>query len=296
MLTRSWSRRFLAAGLGVAIFAGGCGGEDEASEPVLGRPRALEDPGPIHVHGLGVNPKDGALFIATHTGLFRVPRGEDRATRVAERYQDTMGFTVVGPDRFLGSGHPDLREELPPFLGLIESRDAGGEWRAVSRQGASDFHVLEAAGRYVYGFGSNFRTRQPEFLVSADGGRSWQERDAPASLVSLAIDPSDPRHVVASGERRLFTSSDAAATWRETMGSPGRLAWPSRDALYVAGSDGRVLRSKDTGGSWTGAGSIDPEPAAFEAASPTELYAARHDGTIVMSRDGGGSWTVRSRP
>jgi hypothetical protein len=296
VLTRNGSRGLLAAALGVAILAGGCGGEDEASEPVLGRPRALEDPGPIHVHGLGVNPKDGALFIATHTGLFRVPKDEDRATRVAGRYQDTMGFTVVGPDRFLGSGHPDLREELPPFLGLIESRDAGGNWQALSRQGASDFHVLEAAGRYVYGFGSNFRTRRPEFLVSADGGRSWQARDAPASLVSLAIDPADPRHAVASGERRLFTSSDAGATWRDTTGSPGQLAWPARDALYVAGRDGRVLRSKDAGESWAGTGSIDSDPAAFEATSAIELYAARHDGTIIMSRDGGRAWTVRSRP
>ena len=156
--------------------------------------------------------------------------------------------------------------------------------------------MLEAAGRYVYGFGSNFRTRQPEFLVSTDGGRSWRPRDAPASLVSLAIDPSDPRHVVASGDRRLFTSGDAGATWGETAGAPGHLAWPSSDALYVAGRDGRVLLSKDAGGRWAGAGSIEPEPAAFEATSPAELYAARHDGTIVMSRDAGRSWAVRSRP
>jgi hypothetical protein len=33
------------------------------------------DPGPVHVHGLGVNPADGALFIATHTGLYRVDAG-----------------------------------------------------------------------------------------------------------------------------------------------------------------------------------------------------------------------------
>ena len=79
-----------------------------------------DDPGPIHVHGLGVNPADGALFVATHTGLFRAARGEMRAQRVGGRYQDTMGFAVVGPDRFLGSGHPDGHEQLPPFLGLIE--------------------------------------------------------------------------------------------------------------------------------------------------------------------------------
>jgi hypothetical protein len=33
------------------------------------------DPGPVHVHGLGINPADDALFIATHTGLYRVDEG-----------------------------------------------------------------------------------------------------------------------------------------------------------------------------------------------------------------------------
>src|SRR5687768_7968640 len=46
------------------------------------------DPGPVHVHGLGINPADGALFIATHTGMYRVEEGEQKAHRVGKRYQD----------------------------------------------------------------------------------------------------------------------------------------------------------------------------------------------------------------
>ncbi|MGH2838494.1 MAG: F510_1955 family glycosylhydrolase, partial [Thermoleophilaceae bacterium] len=90
-----------------AVAASGCGGGGEPAEPprLPGGP-GIEDPGPIHVHGLGVNPADGALFIATHTGLYRAPDGELAAERVGDRYQDTMGFTVTGPDSFLGSGHP----------------------------------------------------------------------------------------------------------------------------------------------------------------------------------------------
>jgi hypothetical protein len=65
-----------------------------------------EDPGVVHVHRLGISPRDGALFAATHTGLFAV--GDGTATRVTQRFQDTMGFTVVGPGYFLGSGHPDF--------------------------------------------------------------------------------------------------------------------------------------------------------------------------------------------
>ncbi|MEJ7704408.1 MAG: hypothetical protein WKF47_12385 [Geodermatophilaceae bacterium] len=47
-------------------------------------------------------PHDGVLYAATHSGLFRLPEGGD-PERVANRYQDTMGFTVTGPNTFLGS-------------------------------------------------------------------------------------------------------------------------------------------------------------------------------------------------
>jgi hypothetical protein len=198
----------IAALIAVAIAA--CGGETEE------RPRAAvptDDPGPVHVHGLGVNPRDDALFVATHTGLFRSAPHERSATRVADRRQDTMGFTVVGPDHFLGSGHPDFRAKLPPFLGLIESRDAGRSWRPISLLGKADFHILEATGERVYGFGSDWQTREQRLLVSRDGGGRWEQRPTPEPLLSLAVSPDDPEHVVASGERRLYGSTDGGGTW-----------------------------------------------------------------------------------
>ncbi len=293
----SGPRTFLTGAIvAAAAVVAGCERDDESEAPVVGRPSAVSDPGPIHVHGLGVNPKDGALFIATHTGLFRAPAGETKAIRVADRFQDTMGFTIVGPDHFLGSGHPDLREKLPPFLGLIESRDAGEGWKPVSRLGQSDFHVLEAADRRVYGFGSNFRTRAPEFLVSADAGRSWQTAEAPGDIVSLAIDPTDARTVVSSDSKQLYVSEDAGKSWTSIRGAAGLLAWPGPDALYVMALDGQVRRSADRGRSWTTTGRVNGEPAAFESAGVDQLYVALHDGTILSSTDGGRTWSIRSRP
>jgi hypothetical protein len=75
-----------------------------------------------------------------------VPNGKKTAERVGDSYQDTMGFTVVGPNRFLGSGHP-ATDDLPPLLGLIESTDAGKTWEHVSLLGEADSHVLRSAGR-----------------------------------------------------------------------------------------------------------------------------------------------------
>jgi hypothetical protein len=275
----------------------GCGEDEERRfGSVPGDEPKIGDPGPVHVHGLGINPKDGALFVATHTGLFRAARDERKAKRIAGRFQDTMGFTVVGPDRFLGSGHPDGREKLPPFLGLIESRDAGESWEPISLLGKRDFHVLEASGRRVYGFGSDFETREAGLLVSDDGGRRWEERTPPEGLIALAIDPDDADRVVASGERGLYVSPDAGRGWRPLDGQSSLLAWPAPERLFSVDAQGAVSVSGDAGRSWQQVGRVGGQPAAFEGESAEELYVALHDGTVKRSTDGGGSWSVRSTP
>jgi hypothetical protein len=278
-----------------AIVAGGCGGDNDSESDGAGRPK-VGDPGPIHVHGLGINPRDGALFVATHTGLFRADKGERKARRIADRFQDTMGFTVVGPDRFLGSGHPDGREKLPPFLGLIESRDAGRSWKPISLLGKRDFHVLEARESRIYGFGSDFETRQATLMVSDDGGRSWDERTPPEGLISLAIHPDDRDRIAVSGDKGLYRSSDAGRGWRPLEGEPSLLAWPAAGRLFAVALDGAVARSADAGRGWREIGEVGGQPAAFEAERAGELYVALHDGTIKRSSDGGTSWSLRSTP
>jgi hypothetical protein len=277
---------FVAAAL--ALIALGCGGDGDSPSSGTG-PDLV---GPVHVHGLGLNPNDGALFIATHTGLFRSPAGGRRSERIADRSQDTMGFTVVGPDHFLGSGHPDLREDLPPLLGLIESRDAGATWEPVSLLGEADFHVLEAAGDRVYGFDAS----GGRLLVSRDGGKTWTRRPTPEPLVSLAIHPGNSRRVIASGQRALYVSGDEGRRWRRIARAAGLLAWPKRSRIYLIAASGSVSRSDDVGKAWGKVGDLGGQPAAFESEGNTELYAALHDGTVKRSVDGGRSWGVRSRP
>lgn len=260
-------------------------------------PTAVEnDPGQVHIHGLGVNPADGATLIATHTGMFRVPSGGDRAERVGAGLQDTMGFAVVGPDHFLGSGHPDPSDpDLPPFLGLIESRDGGRTWDPVSLQGEVDFHVLEAAGPVVYGYGSDFASREPRFLTSVDGGQGWRQLTAPEPLISLAIAPDSARELIASGESGLHRSGDAGKTWESVDApGPGYLTW-TEDGVVLAGLDGQVHHGRDRG-RWRPAGDIGGQTAALDQGAPGELLAALHDGVVKTSNDRGRTWTVRSAP
>lgn len=274
----------VTAGLAFALMGGGergGGGGDGAS-----------DTGLMHVHGLGVNPRDGSLYIATHTGLFRAADGQHKATRVGDSEQDVMGFSVIGPDRFLGSGHPDPLQGGPGNLGLIRSVNGGRSWDSVSLLGGSDFHVLRARDAMVYGFdATNVR-----FMVSTNGGRSWDERDTPGPMLDLAIDPTDASRVVASTEQGLVTSLDQGRSWRVLQrGALALLTWPAPDALYRVDGSGKVARSPDQGRHWKPMGAIGAQPAAFASAG-TDLYAALPDGTIKRTADAGRSWTLRSTP
>ena len=274
-------RAVLAVAVGLVLVLTACGGD--------GRGAAADEAGPVHVHGLGINPRDGALFIATHTGLWRVERGAREAERVGDRHQDTMGFTVVGPDHFLGSGHPDARDDLPPHLGLIESRDAGMSWEPISLLGEADFHVLRANGTRVVGYDAT----GGRLMTSRDSGRSWQAVVPPAPLFDLAADPGDARRLLASTELGLLLSRDEGRTWAPVARRAGLIDWPARNRLYLVEGSGRVLTSQNAS-EWRRVGSIGAEPAALLAHSERELYVALHDGTIKVSRDGGRSWSVRS--
>lgn len=150
------------------------------------------------------------------------------------------GFTVVGPDEFLGSGHPDGRERLPPFLGLVRSTDAGESWRAVSLQGKADLHVLEARDDAVYAFGTDFESRETQFLTSGNGGRSWQQRSPPGPLGSLAIDPSDAQRIVAAGDTAVHISDDGGRRWRSTRTRARFLSWYEGGPLYAVDARGRA--------------------------------------------------------
>jgi len=277
-------RVWAIAAIATALVVSACGAEDGPQAPATSG-----DPGVIHIHGLGRNPADGALFIATHTGLFRMDEGDRSAKRVAGLYQDTMGFTVVGRDHFLGSGHPGSIENDPPFLGLIESRNAGSTWQPISLRGDVDFHVLEAQGKTVYGFGSDWDTREARFLRSDDRGRTWTRLSAPVGLLGLAIDPHDPRVSVALGEQRGWLSTNGGSTWRPLPVPGGMATWTRELGLITVDLQGVIRHAAEPTGEWNEVGRIPGTPAALEGVAD-ELLAATHESRVLSSRDGGKTW------
>jgi photosystem II stability/assembly factor-like uncharacterized protein len=269
----------------VAWAASRRGGSDAARQ--LEALTGQEDPGIAHVHGLGVDPADGTLYAATHYGLFRIPNG-GTPVRVANRLQDTMGFTIAGPRQFLGSGHPDLREDLPSRLGLIESTDGGESWKQLSLAGKADFHALHSAHGKVYGYDSG-----GGFMVTVDK-KTWETRSSLA-MRDFAVSPSDAETIIATTESGLQRSNDGGRTFTALAGAPTLvvLGWDRSGELYGVAPTGDVYRSPDAGSTWEQISRLDGQPEAF-VASEGRLLAATAGG-IYESTDGARTWRLRFR-
>lgn len=274
-------RAGLAGGLGlVIVLASACqdasgGRSDEGAADLA------------HIHGLGVNPADGTLFAASHHGLFRVT-GKGAPEQVAGRTQDFMGFTVVGPDHFLGSGHPGPGDtEQPPNLGLIESTDAGESWRSVSLSGEVDFHAMEAKHDRVYGFDS-----QTGQVMVSDDQKSWDRR-ARQPLADIAVSPDDADTVLATTEEGVARSTDGGRTFVVPDGSPTLVFvdWPDAKRLAGVAPDGAVQVSADGGTTWSARGSVNGQPQAILAHGKSEVYVATEE-AIHRSTDGGKTFEV----
>lgn len=278
-----------AAG-GLVLTLTACTSTSTVSPP----PQAPVDLGVEHVHGLGVDPADGMLYAATHFGLFRVPEDGD-AERIADRYQDTMAFTVAGPQTFLGSGHPDFQRDpdFPTRLGLIRSVDAGESWDIVSLGDEADLHVLRVAHGRIYAWDAG----TGRVMVSTDEGQTWETRST-LDLRDLTVDPEDPEVLLAATERGVLRSEDGGRTWAPLPGAPvvALLAWPAGGSLYGITSEGAVHHSADGGATWAVRGTVDGGPEALYADfrhGVEKMYVAISPATILMSGDGGASFTVR---
>jgi hypothetical protein len=232
------------------------------------------------VHGVGLNPADSTVYAGTHHGLFRVPV-QGTPIRVADRVQDFMGFTVVGPNHFLASGHPASGSLGPSSLGLIESTDGGLTWTSLSLAGKADFHALQARHGRVYGYNS----MTGAFMVSEDR-KTWETRTTLA-MADFVVSPTDPDVVVATTAQGLVRSEDGGRSFAP-MAAPVLLliSWPDDGALVGVTPEGVVQLSSDKGATWQQRGTIQGSPEALEAVSGDVIYAAA-DATITVSSDGG---------
>jgi hypothetical protein len=270
---RTVPHRTAAALALTALLAAGCA----APAPTAG-------PAFAHVHGVGVDPGDGTVYVASHDGLFR--SGPDGLVPAGAAGRDLMGFTVAGPARFLSSGHPAPGDTLPEPLGLVESTDGGTTWTPLSLTGEVDFHALEVAGTTVYGYDATHGLLR----ASADGGRTWDDRAALRAL-DIAVHPVDGRSVLATVEGGVAASSDGGRTFAAPAGPQlAYVSWAPDGQVFGLGLDSTVHVSTDRGASWTTAGTVPGGRPQAVTATPDGLLAATAGG-VFRSVDGGMSFT-----
>ena len=256
---------------GLVLVATRLGGDDQGAAGQL-----------EHVHGLGVDPADGALYAGSHYGLYRVPRDGTLEGPITDRVQDFMGFTAAGPGHFLASGHPGEGQDGPGALGLIESTDAGKTWTSRSLAGQADFHALEYRHDTVYGFNG----MSGEFMVSTDM-KTWETRAA-VPMADFAVSPTDADTILATTEPGPALSTDGGRTFQPVDGAPVLLlvSWADDGTLVGLDPTGIVYVGSDGPTSLTKTGTLGGQPEALDAENKTTIYAAADDG-LMASTDGG---------
>ena len=288
-----------------ALLLAGCGSSDKPPPEQKLSDRLVDfSKKPPYVNSLGLDPVSGEFMLTTNRGFWRIDQKTKKVTQVKgtiefEGNKDTVGtfleIETLGGGKLLGSGHPDVGDRLPQFLGFIESDDNGESWRIVSWPGEADLHKVVKLHDRIYAWDAV----NSAILISEDDGKTFDSRYTPPGLVTdFVVDPEDPEYLVAATEEQLHNSDNGGKGWRPLeVGTGMRLEWPAGGPVYRAEKDGTISTSEDRGVTWTKVATVAGEPYKFETTDdPKHLFLALSDGTILETTDGGKTWKEAFRP
>jgi photosystem II stability/assembly factor-like uncharacterized protein len=236
-------------------------------------------------HSLLVSSADPRrLLLGTHAGLYESTNGGRSWTTAGLQRQDAMNLVRPSASVVWAAGHDvlarsddggqtwsDVRPDGLPGLdvhgfaadpgdpsrlyaaiageGLYRSTDGGQRFELVSRQVGPAVFALAVTpdGRILAG------DARQGLMVSRDGGTTWRLA-LRKTLAGLAINPEDPKRILATGPGILL-SIDGGESWRRVLAleqGAGPVAWSAGrpDIAYVVGLDRRLYRTNDRGASW----------------------------------------------
>jgi photosystem II stability/assembly factor-like uncharacterized protein len=237
-------------------------------------------------HSLAVSPTNPSrILLGTHQGLFGSSDGGKTWAFETLSGQDAMNLARTGAQTLWSAGHNVF----------VKSTDGGRTWINVSPNGlpSLDLHgfavdpsdpnrlYAAVAGQGLFRSDNGGRSFGPVssevgggvmalavtpsgrilagdmqrgLLVSGNGGKTWREA-LNARLMGLALNPGDPKRILAAGPGILL-STDGGRTWRQRLqigAGAGPVAWsPSNPRIaYVVGFDRTLYRTSDGGETWS---------------------------------------------
>lgn len=266
-----------------------------------------------HVHGLGYDPGNQTIYVATHHGLILgTPDGGDWAWDYAglERY-DYMGFTQdsVNASILYSSGHPDdPRAYGGVHLGVRRSTDGGATWEQRSLKGQVDFHSLTSIPGVEGGLVGVWKSN---LMESRDGGLTWTNHTISGTYLPFDAAVTDHHVYVTSADGLIAGHLGNASSWNVHGGGHGEIgtfyaiaAAPDGSVMFAGTGNGRrgtTYRSTDMGQTWNQTehellkSAAVPLVFAFDPTDSDHILAGTSGGAILESMDAGLSWSALRR-
>lgn len=269
----------LAIVIPAAILASGGGSNEAASAPAGGLPDTPD------YHSLLVATRNpGALTLGTHNGLYQSSDGGRSWQSTTLAGQDAMnlgraeggvtwtaGHNVLAKSTDGGRTWQDVRPDGLPHLDIhgfaVDPRDRTTLWAALAGQG---------------------------LYRSTDGGQSFElvTREVGGGVMALAV-TADGRILAGDMQQGLFASADGGKTWKATLqaGLMGLAVNPKEPKRLVATGPG-ILLSRDGGRNWDQVLAIEAGagPVAWAPSNPKVAYVVGFDKTLYKTQDGGATW------
>ena len=194
---------------------------------------------------------------------------------------------------------------------MYKTVNGGSHWSTLTiPNGTSISQIAVARSNPSYVYAS---TNGSYVYRSTDGGTTWVQSSSglsggssgPSVTTVMAVDPTNPLRVYTGTWRgQLFRSDNGGSSWSVIGGggtywvfqlaiapSAPNVLWATNDAAYT--SYGNVLKSTDSGASWSNAGqpagSEEGSSIAVDRSNPDVAYVATSQG--LYKTTGGGTWS-----
>ncbi len=230
-----------------------------------------------------------------------------RALR-ASRLLATLSVAALLGQGCLGSSQP----ATGPDGGVYRTKNAGQEWTQAKTLNL-DTKLGSIANVVTVSMAFDpqdpttmyLGTNENGLLLSTNGGDSWNQiKGLTAGRINaIAVDAKDKCTVyVASGNRLWKTTNcfrDVAQIYTDTRPTVVFTSvvadWFNSQVLYLATSEGDILKTENAGMSWRAAHRVEGTRIHMLTMDPRDsrlLYAATAGSGLLKSVDGGTSWTA----